>query len=142
MRYSKTGLQLTERFEGCKLTAYQDQVGRWTIGYGHAENVTPGLTITPEQAEAFLIEDTQAAAHCVNELVKAPLTQDEFDSLVDFTYNVGRGALAESTMLKLLNAGDYRSAAEQFDRWSDAGGHEVAGLLRRREAETQEFNAT
>jgi lysozyme len=139
MEYSKSGLALTEQFENCRLAAYQDVRGRWTIGYGHAEGVTPGQVITQQQAEALLLEDVQTAANCVNNAVKVPLTQTEFDALVDFTYNAGGGAFKGSTMLKLLNGGDYAGAAAQFDRWDEAGGQVVAGLFRRRQAETTEF---
>jgi lysozyme len=140
MEYSKNGLALTESFEGCKLTAYQDVRGVWTIGYGHTgTEVCAGLVWTQAQAEAALLADIQNAVNRVNSLVHVALTQPEFDALVDFTFNVGAGAFASSTMLKLLNAGNYQGAAAQFDRWDMAGGQVVAGLLRRRQAETQEF---
>jgi lysozyme len=141
MIYSKTGVQLTERFEGVRLEAYQDSVGIWTIGYGHTFEVTEGMTCTQDQATAWLIEDIQTAANDVNRLVKVPLTQGEFDALTDFCYNAGGGNFATSTMLKLLNAGDFAGAASQFDLWDHAGGAVVAGLLRRREAERLEFEA-
>src|SRR5271166_4474242 len=135
MTYSKEGLQLTERFEGCRLTAYQDVRGVWSIGYGHTGmDVVPGLMWTQEQAEAALQADTMAAASCVNTAVTVPLTQPEFDALVDFVFNVGCGNFRKSTLLRDLNAGDYAGAAAQFDVWDWAGGKQVAGLLRRREA--------
>lgn len=139
MQYSATGARLTESFEGCKLVAYQDQVGVWTIGYGHTRGVAEGMTCTQEQAEAWLMEDAQEAADAVNRLVQVQLTQSEFDALVDFTFNLGAGALEGSTLLRLLNAGDFAGAAEQFERWDHAGGQVVAGLLRRRQAEETEF---
>jgi lysozyme len=140
MEYSKNGLALTESFEGCKLTAYQDVRGMWTIGYGHTgPEVCAGLVWTQAQAEAALLADVQNAVTHVNSLVRVALTQPEFDALVDFTFNAGGGAFANSTMLKLLNAGNYQGAAAQFDRWDMAGGQVVAGLLRRRQSETQEF---
>jgi lysozyme len=140
MQYSKQGLALTESFEGCRLTAYADSTGIPSIGYGHTAGVQLGDTCTQEQADAWLLEDVQTAVNDVNRLVTVPLTQSEFDSLCDFVYNVGGGNFASSTMLKLLNAGNYSAAAEQFDRWDQAGGVVVAGLLRRREAEQSEFN--
>ena len=139
MDYSKTGLELTERFESCRLTAYQDQGGIWTIGWGHTLDVHAGDTCSQEQADAWLVEDTQAAANDVNELVKVSLTQGEFDALVDFVYNLGGGAFAGSTLLRRLNTGDYQGAAELFDEWDHIGGKVVAGLLRRRQDETKEF---
>jgi len=139
MQYSKSGVALTERFEGCKLTAYQDQVGRWTIGYGHTLGVFPDQTCTQEQAEAWLQEDTEWAVKVVNALVTVPLSQGEFDALVDFTFNLGSGSIQHSTLLKLVNAGQFEAAANEFAKWDMAGGKHVAGLLRRRIAEEQEF---
>jgi lysozyme len=140
LTYSAKGLALTQQFEGCRLTAYQDQVGVWTIGYGHTgPEVMPGLTITEEQSKALLTKDVCSAAACVNNLVNVILTQDEFDALVDFVFNLGAGAFKGSTMLRRLNAGDFEGAAAQFERWSRAGGVVVAGLLRRRQAEASLF---
>lgn len=140
MIYSKTGLELTKRFEGCKLTSYKDTAGVLTIGYGHTgPEVCEGLAWTQEQADAALIKDTAWATTVVNDDVNVPLTQGEFDALVDFVFNAGSGNFRGSTMLKLLNEGDYAGAAAQFDRWDYAGGKEVAGLLRRRQDEEAEF---
>jgi len=141
LTYSGDGLSLTEQFEGCELTAYQDQVGVWTIGYGHTgADVTPGLTITQDQAQALLAQDVTSAAACVNSVVTVALTQDEFDALVDFVFNLGAGAFTGSTLLRDLNAGDFTATAAQFDLWDHAGGAVVAGLLRRRQAEEALFN--
>lgn len=138
--YSQDGLTLTEQFEGCELTAYQDQVGVWTIGYGHTgSGVIAGLTITQDQAEALLASDISAAATYVNQVVTIVLVQEEFDALVDFVFNLGRGAFAGSTLLRNLNAGNFAASAAQFDLWDHAGGQVVAGLLRRRQAETALF---
>ncbi len=140
--YSGKGLALTEGCEGCRLTAYQDQVGVWTIGYGHTgSDVKPGLTITQEQAQDLLAHDVLGAAACVNRMVTVPLNQNEFDALVDFVFNLGAGAFGKSTLLTDLNAGKLEAAAAQFDLWDRAGGAEVAGLLRRRQQETALFNA-
>jgi lysozyme len=140
MEYSKSGLALTEGFESCALTAYRDIGGIWTIGWGHTgPDVTPGLVWTQEQADAQLQADTDSAQACVNAVVLVALTQPEFDALVDFVFNVGCTAFTSSTMLKWLNRGQYAQAAQQFDLWDHAAGQVVAGLLRRREAETQEF---
>ncbi len=138
--YGGKGLALTEQFEGCRLTAYQDQVGVWTIGYGHTgPEVCAGLTVTPEQASALLQKDVSSAAEFVNKAVTVALTQEEFDALVDFVFNLGAGAFAKSTLLRVLNAGDFAAAAAQFAVWDRAGGAVVAGLLRRRQAETALF---
>jgi lysozyme len=139
--YGGKGLALTEQFEGCRLTAYQDQVGVWTIGYGHTgPEVHAGMTITLEQAQALLAKDVSGAAACVNNAVMVDLVQEEFDALVDFVFNLGAGAFEQSTLLRLLNAGKFAAAAAQFDLWDRAGGSVVAGLLRRRQAETSLFN--
>lgn len=139
--YSSTGLHLTEQFEGCRLTAYQDSVGVWTIGYGHTgPEVCKGLSITMERAEELLIQDIAKAAAAVNRLVTyAHFTQDEFDALVDFTFNLGAGAFADSTLLKKLNAGDIEGAAAEFMRWDHAGGKVLAGLTKRRDGERALF---
>lgn len=139
MTYSKSGLDITKQFEGCSLSAYQDIAGIWTIGYGHVADVTQGQTITQDEADALLIQDMQKAVDCVNNSVIAELTQPEFDALVDFVFNVGCNGFRNSTMLRMLNRGDYSEAAGQFRHWEYAGGKIVAGLLRRRQAEAQEF---
>lgn len=141
MQYSKNGLCLTEQFEGCKLQAYQDMRGIWTIGYGHTGNdVHEGLVWTKDQAEMALLLDVAWAERVVNHLVTVTLTQPEFDALVDFVFNAGSGNFINSTLLTKLNAGDYNGAATEFDKWDHANGKVVAGLLRRREAETSLFN--
>lgn len=139
LRYSKAGEELTARFEGCKLTAYQDSKGVWTLGYGHTLGVHEGMTCTQEQALAWLAQDMGWACAVVKRLVRVPLLQNEFDALVDFVFNVGSGNFAASTMLKLLNQGDFGGAAAEFERWDQAGDVELAGLLRRRTAEKGEF---
>ena len=140
MTYSKTGIQLTERFEGCRLAAYPDIGGVWTIGYGHTHGVHQGMTCTREQAEAWLEQDTRLAADAVNRLVQISLKQSEFDALVDFVFNLGVGAFARSTMLKDINAGNLAAAAPQFPLWDHVAGRVLAGLLHRRLAEEAEFD--
>jgi lysozyme len=142
MSYTSDGLHLTEQFEGCRLTAYRDVRGILTIGWGHTgPEVVEGLIWTEEQAEQALQADIQWAANIVNCLVTTQLSQDEFNAVVDFVFNVGSGNFASSTLLKELNAGDFVDAADQFARWDRSGGQVVAGLLRRRLAERQEFEA-
>ncbi|WP_198420734.1 lysozyme [Massilia atriviolacea] len=139
MQYSATGLSLTEQCEGCRLSAYQDSAGVWTNGYGNTHGVVPGSTITQQQADADLKANIQNSVNDVNRLVTVQLTPGEFDALVDFDFNLGRGNLASSTLLSRLNAGDFAGAAAQFDRWDRSKGTVLAGLLRRRQAETAEF---
>ncbi|HEX3985764.1 MAG TPA: lysozyme [Acidobacteriaceae bacterium] len=139
--YGGEGLALTEQFEGCRLTAYQDQVGVWTIGYGHTgPEVCSGMTITLEQAQGLLAGDVSSAATFVNQAVIVEVNQEEFDALVDFVFNLGAGSFEHSTLLRLLNAGEFAAAAAQFALWDRAGGAVVAGLLRRRQAETALFD--
>jgi lysozyme len=139
VNYSSAGLALTEQSEGCSLTAYQDSAGVWTIGFGHTAGVNPGDTCTQAQASAWLQDDIQWAVHAVNQYVTAPLTQSEFDALVDFTFNLGVGNLVHSTLLRLLNSLDYDGAAAEFPKWNMAGGHVLAGLTTRRLAEQEMF---
>ncbi|WP_446744702.1 lysozyme [Silvibacterium acidisoli] len=139
LAYSKNGLALTELFEGDILTAYQDQAGVWTIGYGHTEGVKPGQTISRAEAEAFLMEDLKIATAGVNEAVRISLTQSEFDALVDFTFNMGAGAFRRSSLLKDVNNGNFPAAIRQFRLWDHCGGVVNEGLLRRRYAEAKEF---
>lgn len=139
MEYSDNGYDLTQRFEGLELEPYQDQAGVWTDGYGNTHGVVPGVPITLDKAVADLHVNVQTAVAAVNRLVKVHLNQSQFDALVDFTFNVGQGSLATSTLLKLLNQSDYDGAANQFLRWNLAGGKPNAGLTRRRQAEYNLF---
>jgi lysozyme len=142
MIYSKSGIDLTKQFESCRLVAYQDVKGIWTVGWGHVgPEVCAGYTVTQVQADMQLVVDMHNATGAVNHFVNVVLTQGEFDALVDFAFNCGCSAFAGSTMLRLLNAGDTANAALEFAKWSHASGQVVAGLLRRRLAETQEFNS-
>lgn len=142
MKYSKIGLeQLTERFEGCRLVAYHDSVGVLTIGYGHTYHVYEKQICTKEQAEVWLLADVVIAENAVNRLVHIPITQGEFDALVDFTFNLGVGQFANSTLLQLVNDGKHEEAANEFEKWKYAGGVAVAGLLRRRFAEKERFQS-
>lgn len=141
MNYSTNGLELTKKFEGCVLKAYQDVANVWTIGYGHTDGVEAGQTCTQAQADAWLLADVQTAVSAVTKAVVVPLTQNQFDALVDFTFNLGEGALRKSTLLKLLNTKNYQSAAVQFPLWNHANGRENADLTARRLAEQTLFNS-
>ena len=140
LQYSLSGLHLTEQFESCRLVAYLDTKGVPTIGWGHTNGVQLGDTCTQAQADAWLTEDVQWAANYTNWSVTTQLTQPEFDAVVDFVFNVGSGNFHSSTMLRLLNAGDFAGAAGEFEKWDLSSGQVVAGLLRRRIAEETEFN--
>ena len=140
---SAAGIELIKRFEGCKLTAYPDPGtggDPWTVGYGSTgPHVKRSLTITQAQADEWLLQDLDRFEQAVERLVSVPLTQNQFDALTSFCYNVGAGALQQSTLLRKLNAGDYEGAQGQFARWNRAGGKEMPGLTRRRAAEAELF---
>lgn len=144
MQTSEKGVALIKEFEGCKLTAYQDSVGVWTIGYGWTQPVDgkpirAGMTIKQETAERLLKTGLVSYESDVCRLVKVGLTQGQFDALVSFTYNLGARSLSTSTLLRKLNAGDYAGAADEFLRWNKGGGKVLNGLTRRREAERALF---
>lgn len=132
--------QAIKTAEGLRLTAYKDGGGVWTIGYGHTgADVREGLTIPLSEAERLLTRDLRVAEGHVNDAVKVKLTQNQFDALVSFVYNVGGGAFRSSTLLKLLNAGDYGNAADQLLRWNKDNGKVVDGLTNRRREERELF---
>ncbi|MEM9003348.1 MAG: lysozyme [Cyanobacteria bacterium P01_F01_bin.86] len=138
------GLRIVKDFEGRELRAYQDSVGVWTIGYGHTAAAGPptvyaGQTITEAEAEAILQRDLEKFERGVRDVVKVPLNSNQFSALVSFSFNVGVGALANSTLLRKLNARDYQGAANEFPRWVKAGGQTLQGLVRRRDAERALF---
>lgn len=144
MKTSPDGLAIIKGAEGLRLEAYPDPGTGGepiTIGYGHTGGVKLGDTITEEEAEAFLQADLATFEQCVEEHCEYELTQGQFDACVSLAYNIGCKAFAGSTLLMLLNAGDTDGAAKQFARWNKAGGHVMAGLVRRREAERQRFIA-
>lgn len=135
------GLAFIQQNEALKLNAYQDQAGVWTIGYGHTEGVTPGMSITRDQALQFLAADTATAQSAVNSLVKVPLNQNQYNALVDFVFNEGTGHFANSTLLSLLNSGNYNAAAQQFSVWNIAAGKVNTGLVNRRTADFNLFSS-
>lgn len=139
---NNAGLRLIKEFEGCKLEAYQDIVGIWTIGYGHTRTARAGMKITKEQAEELLLEDLKSCEATIYREVKVRLTRNQFSALVSFIFNLGSGAFQKSTLLKKLNTTDYSGAATEFLRWNKAGGQEVPGLTRRRQAERELFLLT
>ncbi|ACT11635.1 MULTISPECIES: lysozyme [Pectobacterium] len=138
---NEAGLSLIKSFEGLKLTKYRDTAGKWTIGYGHLilpnENFDNG--ITPQEADLLLRQDLKTAENGVQHYVNVDLNGNQFGALTSFTYNLGVNSLKTSTLLRLLNQGDYVGAAAQFPRWDKDGEQVVEGLLRRREAEKALF---
>jgi len=139
-KYSDAGMALTKSFEGLRLTAYQDVAGIWTIGYGHVgPAILVGMTISEADAEALLRADLADAVACVNRAVRVTITQNQFDAMVDFCFNTGRGRFLQSTLLRKVNLKDFAGAAVQFGLWVHAGGEVVSGLVRRRKAEAVLF---
>ena len=139
MAISQEGIALIKRFEGCELKSYRCSAGVPTIGYGSTKGVSMDMEITQERAEALLIEDISDFEEEVNKCVKVPLTQNQFDALVAWTFNLGGTNLRNSTMLKVLNEGDYEKVPSEMKRWNKAAGKTLDGLIRRREAESLLF---
>lgn len=135
MNTSAEGIALIKKFEGCELKAYQCSAGVWTIGYGHTKGVEEGDTISKDEAEEMLVEELHEYENYVNEYVNVALSQNQFDALVSWVYNLGPANLKSSTMLKVLNEGKYEDVPAQMKRWNKAGGKVLDGLVRRREAE-------
>lgn len=141
MKTSKNGLDLIKQFEGCRLKAYRCPAGVLTIGYGHTQGVYDGQIITNSQANDYLRSDIDKFEKSVNDLVKVNVTQNMFDALVSFTYNLGAGALKTSTLLKYLNCEEYEKASLEFAKWNKAGGKVLSGLVKRRSLEKKLFIA-
>ena len=142
MTPSKKCYDLIKEFEGCKLEAYPDPgtgAEPITIGVGHTGGVKLGDVITQEQADEYLVNDVAYSAKAVNQMVSEKITQNQFDALVSFAFNLGTGNLRNSTLLKKLNKDDFENAANEFLKWDMASGHQMAGLTRRRKAERALF---
>ena len=135
MKTSGEGIALIKKFEGRELGAYQCSADVWTIGYGHTRGVSEGDTCTKDDAEKILIDDLVEFEGYVNDLVDTELTQNQFDALVAWTFNLGPTNLKSSTLLTRLNSGDLDDVPHQIKRWNKAGGKVLDGLVRRREAE-------
>lgn len=149
------GSMLIQHFESCRLTAYQDEAGIWTIGWGHTgKEVVKGLVWSQVQADAHLDLDVVDACKIIESAVTVPLTDNQYAALVSFVFNVGYGNPAKgrsgfvklangkpSSMLRALNRGDFKAAALEFPKWNHAGGHVSKGLTKRREAEQDLFRA-
>jgi GH24 family phage-related lysozyme (muramidase) len=141
---SSDAINLIKQYEGLRLTAYQDSVGIWTIGYGtttiNGVAVYEGQTITQAQADEYLLDHIENnVSPIINTKVKAPITQSMYDALCCFTYNLGSGNLSKSTLLKELNTTKYLDTATSFLDYNKAGGVVLAGLTKRRSAEKDLF---
>ena len=142
MKMSKEGVDaLLKKFEGCKLSSYRCPANICTIGYGHTSaaglpEVKDGMKITQKQADEILFDDLVKYETAVYGMVKQPLTQHQFDVLVDFAYNAGIGALKTSTLLKKVNAAQFDDVPTELMKWTKGGGKVLTGLVRRRQAES------
>ena len=144
MAVSPFGVDLICGFEGKRLTAYDDGVGVWTIGFGttvypNSIKVKKGDACTEAQAKAYMAHDLKKFESAVNNAVTVPLSQNQFDALVSLAYNIGTNAFSGSTLVKKLNSNDFRGAADQFDVWVNAGGKRMQGLVNRRGKEKALF---
>ena len=143
-RLSRRGAAFIAHFEGFKPALYNDPVGHCTIGCGHLVHHGPINGSEPEEfrrgitrrrALELLQQDAGTAAGEISRSVRVELTQTQVDALISFAFNVGNGAFRDSTLLKLLNGGDYGGVPAQLDRWTKASGQTLPGLVRRRQAE-------
>lgn len=142
LKVSEKGIALIKQFEGYERFPYSCPAGKMTIGFGHclkAGETFPIKGVTESEATELLCKDLEDFESRVLDMVKVPLTQGQFDSLVSFIYNCGPGALQKSTLLRLLNSGNYDQAADEFCRWNRAAGKVLPGLVKRREAERTLF---
>ncbi len=139
MKTSNNGIDLIKHFEGCETEAYLCPAGVPTIGYGHIKGVQMGDVITEAQAHEMLVEELDEYESYINDLVTVSLNQNQFDAMVSWVYNLGSGNLRASTLLKVLNSGDYSGVPEQIMRWNKAGGEVLEGLTIRRQAEADLF---
>jgi lysozyme len=135
MEVSDRGLALICEFEGFREKAYKCPAGVWTIGYGSTRNVSPGDSITEEEARIRMLTELQDYATAVSQACITRLNQNQFDALCSFAYNVGRTGMKGSSVIRAHNRGDYESASRAFALWNKAGGKVYKGLVRRRAAE-------
>jgi lysozyme len=134
------GEALMKSFEKLALVAYPDEPGGvWTIGYGHTQGVQEHDTCTGIQADMWFDQDISVVVYCLDRLLLTNVSQNQFDALVSFTFNVGIGAEQHSTMLKLINERRFVDAANEFPRWNHVKGVVSEGLTRRRAAEQALF---
>lgn len=144
MKVDAAGVQLISDFEDLRLTAYDDGVGVWTIGWGttvypSGKKIKKGDKITLDQAKQYKAYDLARFEKAVNDAVKVPLNQNQFNALVSLAYNIGEAAFTSSTLVKRLNDSNYKAAADQFLVWVNAGGKRMQGLVNRRNKERELF---
>lgn len=139
MKTSQKGIDLIKKFEGCKLYAYRDSVGVWTIGWGNTSHAKAGMAITQAQADKFLAEDLAAVESVLNKM-NINFKQNQFDALAAWIFNLGEGKFKGSTLYKKIVArATDLEITDQIVRWINAGGKPSLGLKRRRVAEANMF---
>ena len=141
MKASENAIRVIKRFEGMREEAYLCPAGVWTIGFGHTAGVKKGDKIDMYTATVYLQDDIRKFEDAIDKLVKVKLNKNQFDALVSFVFNVGAGAFEKSTMLKLINSGNFSLAANEFDKWVYSKGTKLEGLINRRKAEKELFLA-
>lgn len=141
MKINAEGLRLLKDWEGCRLKAYMDGGGIWTIGWGHTgSGVKEGLVWTQAECDAALERDLNNVGAAVTGATKGVnLNENQFSALVCFAYNVGTGAFKTSTLLAMIRAGKLDEALYQFKRWNKINGKVSKGLTARRQAEAELF---
>ena len=145
MKISSRGLELIKEFEGFSSTSYLCPAKIPTIGWGNTfwedgRKVKMGEQISKEKAlELLEYVVNKDFSQKIYPFIKVEVSQNQFDSMVSLAYNIGVEAFSKSTLLKKVNANDFKGAGEEFLRWNKAGGKEVLGLTRRRERERELF---
>lgn len=139
---NKAGIDLIKQYEGCRLKAYKDAVGVWTVGFGHTSpDVVEGIEIDLGTANELLENDLRFFQEGVEDLITADLNENQFSALVCFAYNLGLAALKRSHLLDYVNAGKFNEASNEFHKWNKGNGVELSGLTKRRMAEKNLFLA-
>lgn len=144
MMINQAGMDLIKRWEGCRLKAYKDVAGVWTVGYGLTSragfiDVGPDTTLTQEEADWYLEQVVNDFASKIQPAITAPINENQFAAFVSLAYNIGVGAFKQSSALRRFNAGEIDLVPKAIRMWKKAGGKTVQGLVNRREAEVQLF---
>lgn len=145
MKISDNGINFIAGWEGVEYKAYKDAVGLWTVAIGHLiklpeEKFLLNKTLTREEVYDIFREDIKRFENNLNKVIKVPINQNQFDALISLAFNIGNGAFNNSTLLRVLNQGNYEEVPNQILRWDKAGGKTLLGLTRRRKAEVELFN--
>jgi lysozyme len=141
---NQAGIDLIKRWEGCKLKAYKDVAGIWTVGYGLTSRagfieVGPDTVLTQEEADWYLEQVINDFASKIAPMITAPINENQFAAFVSLSYNIGVGAFQKSSALRRFNAGQIMEVPAAMRMWKKAGGKVVQGLVNRREAEVKLF---